>query len=104
MNRFERLGLPEKLWTEVHNIVQEAVTRTTPKKKKCREAKWLSMEALQTAKKRREAKDKGEKGGYTHLNAEFQRISRSFQMSQFFTACGQNIGISASTLFLPKNI
>ena len=76
MNRFERLGLPEKLWTEVHNIVQEAVTRTTPKKKKCREAKWLSMEALQTAKKRREAKDKGEKGGYTHLNAEFQRIAR----------------------------
>ena len=78
-NRFKGLDpirVPEELWTEFCNIVQERVTNTILKKKKCREAKWLSMEALQTAKKRREAKDKGEKGGYTHLNAEFQRIAR----------------------------
>ena len=61
---------------EVHNIVQEVVTKTIPKKKKCKKAKWLSEEALQIAEKRREAKGKGEKGRYTHLNAEFQRIAR----------------------------
>ena len=68
--------LPEKLWTEVCNIVQEAVTKTIPKKKKCKKAKWLSEEALQRAEKRREAKGKGEKERYTHLNAEFQRLAR----------------------------
>ena len=62
---------------EVCDIVQEAMTKTIPKKKKCRKAKWLSEEALQIAVKRREVKSKGEKERYTHLNAEFQRIARS---------------------------
>ena len=62
--------------TEVRDIVQEAVTKTIPKKKKCKMEKWLSEEALQIAVKRREAKSKGEKERYTHLNAEFQRIAR----------------------------
>ena len=61
---------------EVHNIVQEAMTKTIPKKKKCKKAKWLSEEALQTAEKRREGKGKREKERYTHLNAEFQRIAK----------------------------
>ena len=61
---------------EVHDIVQESVIKTIPKKKKCKKAKWLSGEALQTAEKRREVKGKGEKERYTHLNAEFQRIAR----------------------------
>ena len=61
---------------EVHDIVQEAVIKTIPKKKKCKKAKWLSEEALQILEKRREAKGKGEKEIYTHLNAEFQRIAR----------------------------
>ena len=68
--------MPEELWTEVHNIVQEVVTKIIPKKKKCKKAKWLSEDALQIAEKRREAKGKGEKERYTHLNAEFQRIAR----------------------------
>ena len=64
------------LWMEVHNIVPEAAIKIIPKKKKCKKAKWLSEEALQIAEKRREAKGKGEKERYTHLNAEFQRIAR----------------------------
>ena len=68
--------VPEELWTKVHNIVQESVIKTILKKKKCKKAKWLSDEALQIAVKRREAKSKGEKERYTHLNAEFQRIAR----------------------------
>ena len=68
--------MPEEQWMEVHDIVQEAVTNTIPKKKKCKKAKWLSEEAIQIAEKRREAKGKGEKERYTHLNAEFQRITR----------------------------
>ena len=68
--------MPEELWAEVHDIVQETVIKTVPKKKKCKKAKWLFEEALQIAKKRREAKGKGEKKRYTHLNAEFQRIAR----------------------------
>ena len=79
-NRFKKLDLidrvPEEVWTEVHGIVQETVIKTNPKKKKCKKAKWLSEEALQTAMKRREAKGKGEKERYSHLNAEFQRIAR----------------------------
>ena len=79
-NRFKGLDLidrvPEELWVEVHNIVQEAVIKTIPKKKKRRKAKWLSEEALQTAKNRREATGKGEKERHTYLNAEFQRIVR----------------------------
>ena len=61
---------------EVHDTVQKAVIKTIPKKKKCKKAKWLSEETLQIAEKRREAKGKGEKERYTHLNAEFQRIAR----------------------------
>ena len=68
--------VPEELWTEVHDIVQEAMTKIIPKKKKCKKAKWLSGEALQIAEKRRKAKGKGEKEKYSHLNAEFQRIPR----------------------------
>ena len=68
--------MPEDLWTEVHDIVQEAGTKTIPKKKKCKKAKWLSKEALQIAEERREAKGKGERERYTQLNAEFQRIAR----------------------------
>ena len=68
--------MPEELWMEVHNTAQEAVIKTIPKKKKSRQAKWLSEEALQIAVKRREVKSKGEKERYKHLNAEFQRIAR----------------------------
>ena len=68
--------MPEELWTEVCDIVQEAVIKTIPKKKKCKMAKWLSEEALQIAEKRREAKGKREKERYTHVNGEFQRIAR----------------------------
>ena len=68
--------MTEELWTEVHDIVQETVIKTIPKKKKCKKEKWLSEEALQIAEKRIEAKCKGEKERYTHLNAEFQRIAR----------------------------
>ena len=79
-NRFKGLDLidrvPEELWTEVHDIVQEAGIKTISKKKKCKKAKWLSEEALQVAVKTREAKSKREKERYTHLNAEFQRIAR----------------------------
>ena len=79
-NRFKELDLidrvPEELWMEVCDIVQETGIKTIPKKKKCKMAKWLSKEALQIAEKRRETKGKGEKERYTHLNAEFQRIVR----------------------------
>ena len=68
--------MPEELWMEVHDMVQETGIKTNPKKKKCKKAKWLSEEALQIAVKRREAKSKGEKERYTHLIAEFQRIAR----------------------------
>ena len=68
--------VPEELWMEICNIVQEAVIKTILKKKKCKKAKWFSEEALQIAEKRREVKGKGEKERYTHLNAEFPRIAR----------------------------
>ena len=67
--------MPDELWTEVHDIVEETGIKTIPKKNKCKKAKWLSEEALQTAEKRK-VKGKGEKERYTHLNAEFQRIAR----------------------------
>ena len=80
INRFKALDLidrvPEELWMEVRDTVQEAGIKTIPKKKKCKKAKWLSEEALQIVEKRREVKSKGEKERYTHLNAEFQRIAR----------------------------
>ena len=68
--------MTEELWTEVRDIVQEAVIKTIPKKKKCKKAKWLSEEDLKIAEKRRETKAKGEKERYTHLNAELKRIAR----------------------------
>ena len=68
--------VPIEIWTEAHDIVQEVVTKTIPKKRKCKKAKWLSEGALQITVKRREAKSKGEKERYTHVNAEFQRIAR----------------------------
>ena len=68
--------MPEELWTEVCDTVQEAMIKTIPKKKKCKKAKWLSEEALQIAEKRGEAKGKGEKERYSHLNTEFQKIAR----------------------------
>ena len=68
--------MPDELWNEVHDIVQETGSKTIPKKKKCKTAKWLSGEALQRAVKRREVKSKGELERYKHLNAEFQRIAR----------------------------
>ena len=79
-NRFKGLDLidrvPDELWREVHDIVQETGTKTIPMDKKCNKAKWLSGKALQIAVKRREAKSKGKKERYKHLNAEFQRIAR----------------------------
>ena len=91
MNRFEGLDLidrvPEELWTEVHDIVQEAVTKTIPKKKKCKKAKWLSEEALQIAEERIEAKSKGERERHTQLNAEFRRIARRDKKVFFNEQC-----------------
>ena len=68
--------MTDKLWTEVHDTVQETGIKTIPKKKKCKKVKWLSEEALQIAVKRRTMKSKGGKERYTHLNAEFRRIGR----------------------------
>ena len=68
--------MPDDLWMEVRDIIQETGIKTIPKKKKCKKAKWLSEEALQIAVKRREVKNKGEKERYTHLNEEFQRLAR----------------------------
>ena len=79
-NRFKGLDLidkvPDELWNEVRDIVQETGIKTIPMEKKCKKAKWLSEEALQIAEKRIEVKSKGEKERYKHLNAEFQRIAR----------------------------
>ena len=79
-NRFKGLDLidkvPKELCMEIHDILQKAMIKTIPKKKKCKKAKWLSEEILQIAEKRREAKDKGEKERYTRFNTEFQRIAR----------------------------
>ena len=79
-NRFKNLDLidrvPDELWNEIRDIVQETGIKTIPMEKKCKKAKWLSEEALQRAVKRREVKSKGEKERYTHLNAAFQRTAR----------------------------
>ena len=78
-NRFkglDQIRVPEELWTEVHNIIQEVMIKTIPQKKKCKKAKWLTEEALHIAEKRRDMKGKGEKERYIHLNAEFQRIAK----------------------------
>ena len=92
-NRFKGLDLidrvPDELWMEVHDIVQEAVIKTILKKKKCTKAEWLSEEALQRAVKRREVKGKGEKEGYIHLNADFQRIVRKDKKAFLSDQCKQ---------------
>ena len=89
--RFKGLDLidrvPDELWMEVRDIVQETGIKTIPKKKKCKKAKWLSEEALQIAEKRREGKSKGEKERYTHLNAEFQTIARRDKKAFFGHKC-----------------
>ena len=81
--------MPDELWTEVHDIVQETEIKTIPKKKKCKKAKWLSEKALQRAVKRREAKSKGKKERYTHLNAKFQRIARRDKKAFLSDQCRQ---------------
>ena len=90
-NRFKGLDLidrvPDELWNEVHDIVQETGIKTIPMEKKCKKAKWLSDEALQIAVKRREAKNKGEKERYKHLNTEFQRIARRKKKAFFSDKC-----------------
>ena len=90
-NRFKELNLidriPEGLWIELCDTVQETGIKTIPKKKKCRKAKWLSEEEFQIAVKRREAKGKGEKERYTHLNAEFQRIARRYMKTFLSDQC-----------------
>ena len=80
-------GVPDDLWTEVHDIIEEPGIKIIPKKKKCKKAKWLSEEALQIAVKRREVKSKGEKERYKHLNAEFQRIARRDKKAFFRDKC-----------------
>ena len=79
--------MPEELWTEVHDIIQEALIKTIPMKKKCKKAKLLSGEALKIAVKRREVKGKGEKERYEHLNAEFQRVARGDKKAFFSDRC-----------------
>ena len=90
-NRFKGLDLidrvPDELWMEVHAIVQETGIKTIRMEKKCKKAKWLSGEALQIVVKRREAKSKGEKERYKHLNAEFQRITRRDKQAFFSDQC-----------------
>ena len=96
---------------EVHDIVQEAMFKITPKKKKCKKAKWLSEVALQIAEKRREAKGRGEKERYTHLNAESQRIARSDKKAFLSDQCkeieGNNrmetLEISSRNLEIPRD-
>ena len=95
-NRFKGLDLidrvPDELWTEVHDIVQETGIEIIPTEKKCKKAKWLSGEALQIAVKRTEAKSKGEKERYKHLNAEFQRIARRDKKAFFSDQCKETRG------------
>ena len=90
-NRFKGLDLidrvPDELWNEVRDIIQETEIKTIPMEKKCKKAKWLSGEALQTAVKRREAKSKREKERYKHLNTEFQRIARGDKKAFLSNQC-----------------
>ena len=79
--------MPDELWNEVHDIVQETGIKTIPKKKKCKKAKWLSEEALQIAVNTRQAKSKGEKKRYTHLNAEFQSKARGDKKAFLSNQC-----------------
>ena len=93
--------MPEELWREVPDIVQEAVIKTIPKNKKCKKSKWLSEEALQIAEKRREDKGKGEKERYKHLNAGFQRLARRDKKVFLSDQCKE---IVANTRYLFKKI
>ena len=111
-NRFKGIDLIDKvleeLWTEVCNIVQEVVIKNIPKKKKCKKAKWLPEEALQTAMKRREAKGKGEKEKYIHLNAKFQRITRRDKKAFLNEQCKEiekweRLEISGRKLEIPRD-
>ena len=102
--------MPDELWNEVHDIVQETGSKIIPKKKKCKNAKWLSEEALQVAVKRREAKSKGEKERHKHLNAEFQRIARRDKKAFFSDQCKEieennrmeRLEISSRKLEIPR--
>ena len=103
--------MPDELWTEVCDIVQETGIKTIPMEKKCKKAKWLSGEALQIAVERREAKSKGEKERYTHLNAEFQRIARRDKKAFLSDQCkeieennrtGKTKQISSRKLEIPR--
>jgi len=102
--------VPDELWNEVPDIVQETGIKTTPMEKKCKKAKWLSGEALQIAVKRREAKSKGENERYKHLNAEFQRIARRDKKAFLSDQCkeieGNNrmgrLEISSRKLKIPR--
>ena len=92
-NRFKGLDLidrvPDELWMEVHDIVQDTGMKTIPMEKKCKKAKWLSEEALQIAKKRKDAKGKGQKEIYSHLNAEFQGIARRDKKAFLSDQCNE---------------
>ena len=113
-NRFKGIDLidrvTDELWNEVRDIVQETGIKTIPMEKKCKKAKWLSGEALQTAMKRREAKSKGEKVRYKHLNAEFQRIAKRDKKAFFSDQCKEieennrmgRLEISSRKLEIPK--
>ena len=113
-NRFKGLDLidrvPDELWTEVCETVQETGIKTIPMEKKCKKAKWLSVEALQIAAKRREAKSQGEKERYKHLNAEFQRIARGDKKAFFSDQCKEieetieweRLEISSRKLEIPR--
>ena len=113
-NRFKGLDLidkvPDELWTEVHDVVPETGSKTIPKKKKCKKEKWLSEEALQIAVKRTEAKSKGEKERYTHLNIEFQRRARRDKNAFLSDQCKEieennrmgKIEISSRKLEIPR--
>ena len=102
--------MPDEPWTEVRDIVQETGIKTIPMEKKCKKAKWLSEEALQIAVKRWEAKSKGEKESYTHLNAEFQRIARRDKKAFFSDQCKEKrktiewerLEISSRKLEIPR--
>ena len=114
-NRFKGLDLirgirPEEQWTEVCDIVQEAVTKTIPKKKKCKKAKWLSEEALQIAEERREEEGQEGKERYTHLNVEFQRTARRDKKAFLSEQCREieennrmeRLEISSRKLVIPR--
>ena len=109
-NRFKGLDLidrvPDELWMEVHDIVQETEIKTIPKKKKCKKAKWLSEEGLKIAVKRKEAEGKIVKGRYIHLNAEFQRIARRDNRAFLSDQCKETKGnnIMGNTRDLIKKI